>query len=168
METLATRGRLAGSHATIAWTPAHASSTPIAAPPRDSETASTSRPRTIAPREAPSAARTAISGRLTVARASMRFATFAHAMSSTSPTAPSSISIQVRTAPTRCSWSVTTRTRIPLLQSGYSASSASATWFIRPDACAIDTPGFSRPMTVRPKLRLSRRTRSSSRNAGGT
>ena len=58
--------------------------------------------RTSRQRPAPSAARMPTSRSRAVARASSRFATFAHAISSTMPTAPSSISIHdfVR-APTR-------------------------------------------------------------------
>ena len=54
------------------------------------------------PRLAPSAARTAASRCCTDARASQRFATFAHVMSSTMPTAARSMSIHNRVElPTR-------------------------------------------------------------------
>ena len=59
--------------------------------------------RTICQRVAPSAARTAISRDRAVARASIRFATFAQAMSRTSPTAPIRTSSVVRTGATSCS-----------------------------------------------------------------
>ena len=59
------------------------------------------------PRLAPSAARTAISCCRASARDSSRLATFAHAISSTKPTAPSSISSDRRTSPTTCSCSGT-------------------------------------------------------------
>ena len=54
--------------------------------------------RTMRPRPAPSAARTAISRCRAVARASSRFATFAHAISSTSVTAPIIVNTMRRTS----------------------------------------------------------------------
>src|SRR5271168_1042567 len=59
---------------------------------------------TIRPRDAPNAFRRASSFSRAVPRASKRFATFAHAMSKTSPTAPSSTSNERRVPPTRLSW----------------------------------------------------------------
>ena len=61
----------------------------------------------IRPRAAPSAPRTAISRSRLAARASSRFATFAVAMSSRQPTAPSSTYRIRRTSPTTASWSGT-------------------------------------------------------------
>jgi hypothetical protein len=97
----------------------------------------------------------------------MRFATFAHAMSSTSATAPSSISIQARTLPTRCSCSGITRVLIPGAHFGYCRSIDSATLFIRSFAWLNDTPLFRRPTTVQLKLRLSPRTLSACLNKAG-
>ena len=59
--------------------------------------------RTILPRPAPSAARTASSPRRASPRINNRFATFALAISSTSPTAANSASMAVRTSPTTTS-----------------------------------------------------------------
>src|SRR5437762_2346956 len=60
------------------------------------------------PRPAPIAARIAISRRRPVARTSSRFATFAHAISSTNPTAPASTNSVVRTLRTSTSWTRST------------------------------------------------------------
>jgi hypothetical protein len=66
-------------------------------------TLSASSCRMSRPGPAPRAARTASSGRFASPRISNRFATFALAMSSTSPTAPNSTSMAVRTSPTTTS-----------------------------------------------------------------
>ena len=68
--------------------PAHPTASPTSPPASDSTTLSVSSCRMIRPREPPIAARIAISRRRPVARTSSRFATFAHAMSSTKLTAP--------------------------------------------------------------------------------
>ncbi len=71
-------------------TPTEVSPNPSRPPRQASMTLSMSSCRTIRPRLAPSAVRTAISRARYAERASSRLATFAHAMSSTKPTAPSS------------------------------------------------------------------------------
>ena len=68
-----------------------------------STTLSASNCRTICRRVAPSATRMAISRDRVLARATIRFATFAHAMSSTNPTAPIRTTSVVRTGATSCS-----------------------------------------------------------------
>ena len=83
------RGMLSGADATSASTPQNASSRPTAPPASAMSTLSVSSCWTIRPRLAPSAVRSAISLRRDAARASSRFATLAHAISSTRPTAPS-------------------------------------------------------------------------------
>ena len=90
-----------GIHARIASMPILARTIPMAAADTDSSSPSTSRPRTRCHRLAPSAARTPISRVRAVLRASIRLATLAQAMRSTSDTAPSSISSHGRTRPTR-------------------------------------------------------------------
>ena len=89
-----TRGRLSGI-AFLRISTAHQPITIAQTVPRiDSRRLSIISWRTSRQRLAPSAARMPISRSRAVARASSRFATFAHAMSSTIPTAPSSINIQ--------------------------------------------------------------------------
>ena len=62
-------------------------------------------------RLAPSAARTANSRRRESARASSRFARFAHAIRSTNPTAPWSTQSDFLTFPTMSSWRLSIRSR---------------------------------------------------------
>ncbi len=73
--------------------PTHASPIPIGALMSPISTASVSSWRTMRQRPAPSAARIDISRWRTEARASSRFATLAHAIRSTSVTAPIIVSI---------------------------------------------------------------------------
>ncbi len=89
-------------------------------------------------RLAPSAARTPSSLVLALARASRRFATLAHAISSTSATAPASRFSVGRVAPTSCSCSGTTIAPLPSLETGYACSSRAATAVI--SACARSRP----------------------------
>ena len=77
----------AGRAAEITSTPMRATARLATPPANASSTLSTSSWRTIRPRDAPIASRTAISRRRPAARTRNRFATFAHATSSTSPTA---------------------------------------------------------------------------------
>jgi hypothetical protein len=74
-----------------------------------STTLSTSNCPMICTRLAPIAARTAISIARPLARASSRFAMLTHVISSTSSTAPVSISMPGRALPTTCSCNGTTR-----------------------------------------------------------
>src|SRR2546426_196977 len=97
------------------------------------------------PRVAPRARRMALSRVRAATRASSRFDRFAHAMSSTSPTAPSSRNIACLTSATRASRAVTSRVRQPRFDSGY--ASARRALIVSSSACAVArlTPGFNRP-----------------------
>ena len=112
--TACRRGRLDGLSCTSASTPQTATSRPSAPPTAASSTLSVSSCRTRRARPAPSARRIAISRWRTDERASSRFATFAQAISSTQPTAASSVSSAGRTSPTRSSCSGMTRSAQPV------------------------------------------------------
>lgn len=118
-----------------------ASTTPTTAPARASSTLSVSSWRTMRPRPAPIAVRTAISRLRSAARASIRFATFAHAMSSTKATAPSR-----RTISRRVAWStVTSRYKRTLSSqfscvSGYSCAKRAAASAARSSAWRTSMP----------------------------
>ena len=84
-------GRCCGTSASSAGIAAHASAIPPAAPASPSSTLSTMNCRTSRARDAPSATRTAISRVRADALTSSRLVMFAHAMSSTNPTAPISV-----------------------------------------------------------------------------
>ena len=105
--------------------------------------------RAIRARPAPSAARTAISCSRSVARASSRFATLAHAISSTNPTAPKITSSACRTPPTTCSCSGTMFTPQSACRSGCSSRSRAASASILACAASSVTPGASRATTWR-------------------
>ena len=90
------RGSPRGPNATIASTAHAASAPPTAAPRAEISRLSVMSCRMMRPRPAPSAVRTAISVSRDDARTSSRFATFAHAMSSTNPTAPNIVYKQPR------------------------------------------------------------------------
>ena len=87
------RGRLVGYARISACTPTRASNRPSAPPAIDSSTPSVMNCRSSRPRLAPSAVRTANSRCRASARASSRLARFAHAISSTRPTAACSTQI---------------------------------------------------------------------------
>ena len=114
-----------------ASTPKYATTTPARPPRRASIRFSVSACRTSRPPLAPSAARTAISCWRWPAiscwrwqlRASSRLATLTHAISSTSETAPSRISIGVRAMPPMTSVTGCTITPHVCLNAGYSALS---------------------------------------------
>ena len=69
-------------------------------------------------RVAPSAPRKAISFSRAAVRANIRFATFAHAISSTNPTAPSSTHKGARISPVNISFSGITLTPAPVFSCG--------------------------------------------------
>ena len=96
-------GTFAGARRTITSSDTAASARPAAAPAAARTRLSVRSCRASRARLAPRAVRTAISELRRVARIRSRFATFAHAISVTSPTAPSSISSAGRTSPTRVS-----------------------------------------------------------------
>ena len=114
-------------------------------------------------RLAPSANRTAISFWRAVALASWRFATLAHAMSITSPTAPSRVTRVGRTSPVSCSCIGTTVRPQSRFQAGSSGFLGADTFSRSARPCATVMPGFSRPMTSRKWL-----SRSSRREGGAT
>jgi hypothetical protein len=89
-------GTTAASNARV---PHCAITSPIAPPATASSRLSASSCRTTRQRPAPSAARIEISRDRPTARESIRFATFAHAIISTNPTAPSSTRKICRTGP---------------------------------------------------------------------
>ena len=99
-------------------------------------------------RPAPSAARTASSRVLALARAISRFATFAQQINRTKPTTPrNSIDVTLRSLPMAVSCMGSSRTPRPALLSGNSRASPSATADRSDWAAARPVPGFIRPTT---------------------
>ena len=96
----AERKNTSGSGMTAAAAPssANATNSPPAAPSADNTTPSARNCRMMRPRLAPIATRTATSRRRAIALAATRFVRFTHAISSTTPTAPSSTSAARRTS----------------------------------------------------------------------
>ena len=137
----------AGAKAIKAGTPQTASKTPDAPPARATSALSVSNCRISRQRPAPRAARTAISSCLPDARARSRLATFAHAISSTNPTAPAKITSDARMLATKSSFRGRTCATQPFL----SSPGARKSWCARvsSSACASwrETPGFNRPTT---------------------
>jgi hypothetical protein len=97
-----TRGTSAGRYGTKIRMAAEASARPIEPPIVARRTLSVSSCRPSRRRLAPSAARSAISFRRADARLRSRFATLAHAINRTSPTAPSSVPCAIRTFSVTC------------------------------------------------------------------
>ena len=118
MPTSPRRGNPAGAAAMSAATIHRANSRPSSPPASASRQLSVTNCATRRLRLAPSAARTPSSLVLAVARASSRFATFAHAISSTSATAPASRFRVGRVSPTSCSRSGTTIAPLPSFETG--------------------------------------------------
>ncbi len=98
-------------------------------------------------REAPSAARMAISRSRDAARARSRLAMFAHAIRSTHTTAPNSSSRFLRTDWTTTSCSRSNRSDQLALLSGYAVAHSAAFWRSSVDAASSVTPSFRRPNT---------------------
>ncbi len=118
-------------------------------------TLSTSNCRTIRTRDAPSATRMLISLARCADRASSRLATFAHAMSSTKPTAPISARKINRIGPPFCrSLNVISIGVMPLFVVGYSSASLVVMDVNSASAWSRLTPGARRPNTW--KLRALR------------
>ncbi len=105
------RGRVAGPCATRKRSPAWASPSPSTPPSSPSTTLSMSSPRTIRPRPAPSAARTASSCCRPSALTSNRLATLAHAITITMPIVPISTHRAPATLPTTSCFERTKRRR---------------------------------------------------------
>ena len=99
------------------------------------------------PRPAPRAARTAISLLRPTALASSMLARFAHAISSTTPTAASITQSVSWKLPTMSSRIRATATLSFVLLSGYFASRRAPIAAICACACSKVTPGFSFPTT---------------------
>ena len=119
---------------------------PSAPPTTDSTTLSVSSCRTMRPRLAPSAARTASSPVRALARASSRFATLTQQVSRTMPTTPRNMSdVSSTSPPTYASRSDSSAMPRPAFVCGNSRARPAAT--VPSSACAasIATPGFSRP-----------------------
>ena len=121
----AMRGMSAGASATSRRTPATARPAPSAAATTASSSPSAANWRIMRSPLAPSAVRTATSRRRALPRASSRFATFAHATSSTSPTADSSTRSAGRTGPKTTAPSGSTKTPRAAF-SGYARSRSAA------------------------------------------
>ena len=137
-DTSLIRGVSAGSSVTSACNPAAAASSPTSPATAPSTTLSESSCRTSLDPVAPSALRTAISRSRPAARASIRFATFAHAISRISPTAPNSSISRGRISPTSASSSGTTvisRAQSSGIRHGKSGSSCGCRRRSSPCAC---------------------------------
>ena len=128
-----------------------ASAMPPATPSNASITLSTSNCRSRRPRLAPTARRRPISRRRADARASRSPATFAQAISNTSPISTSRLTAPARRRSSNIGWVDTspvgrTVTRRPSFESGYAASSACMIPFSSA-AAALVSPSRSRPFT---------------------
>jgi hypothetical protein len=140
------RGKSSGINPVSTRVPAIATANPSAPPSTDSSRLSDStwpiRLRALAP----SARRTAISRRRTIARASSRLATFAQPISRTAAAAATSIIKSESAEPTMSSRSGVRRVRHFEFERGYRCSDCAATRLRSFDASASVTPGFSRPI----------------------
>ena len=114
------RGTSCGMRDESRATPQSAKSRPSRPPTHASSVLSVSNWRMMRARLAPSATRTAISRPRPAARASNRFATLAHAIKSTNPTAPSRTSKVGRKSPTNSSCAPARRMPMPAFGFGYS------------------------------------------------
>ncbi len=112
------RGRSSGASASSALTPQRAMITPPVPASSASTTLSVSICRISRTRPAPTAARTTSSRPRAVARASSRFATLAHAINSTNPTAASNTKSVWRVSPTTMSCTGTTAIPLSPLRDG--------------------------------------------------
>ena len=147
MEISSARGTWPDSNVAPAVRLVRASRRPAAPPPIASTSASISSCWNTRARPAPSAERIAISLRRPSARAKSRLPTFAHAISSTSATAASSITSDIRMSPTISSCSGMTVAPQPAFSCGKSRSSRVEISSISDVACAAATPGLRRATT---------------------
>ena len=139
-----------GSNAGAERSTAAPSASPAVPPTAASSRLSVSSCRKSCRRLAPSAARTASSRVRPTPRASSRFATFAHAMSSTNPTTPANTSdVVLRSLPTSalCKGSIVTPQ--PLLVDGEMRAMPAAIEAISARARSMEMPDFNRPNTCR-------------------
>ena len=141
-------GTSTGIRRTSIRTDASPSASPRPPPSSPSATLSVSSWQVARWRLAPRAALTAISLCRPVARANSRFATVAHTISRTQPTAPSRTSSGVRRGPIRA-WISGTIRALLALTSGCCLFNALAIAAISACARSIMTPGFSRAITSR-------------------
>ncbi len=154
MWTPSARGRRASSPEGSSWTPHMATSMPRS-PPHDASTRlSTANCRARRARPAPSATRIDISRCRTVVRASMRFATLAHAISRSRPTAPRRSRSELRRSPTTRSYRDTSSTRMFAFVCGKSLASRALIAVSSDCACEIVTSGFIRASML--KIRRER------------
>ena len=124
--------------------PHRANSNPATPPRTDNRVLSVSVFRMSRPRPAPSAARITNSWRPATARTISKLAKFAHAISSTRPTAPKSTSNADRTSPTSHSCSGTNCLLRSFSSAGYCSASRRSSAAISLCACASVTPAFNR------------------------
>ncbi len=129
------RGKVAGKFCNANLVPQDASNKPSPPPARANNMLSVSNWRTILPRAAPSAARTANSRVLPVERAISKLATFTQAIRSTNPTAASRTSRSGRKLPTICSLRGMRVAPMPVSASGYAAAKSPVTRFMSARAC---------------------------------
>ena len=124
-------------------------SSPSVPPSRPIKTLSVSACLIRRDRLEPKASLTAISRWREAARTNNRLATLAQAISSTKTTAPIRIGTPVRAPLTASSVRVTTLASRPAFVSGNCCCARCAIERMSDWACSIDTPGFSRPITLR-------------------
>ncbi len=125
---------------------------PAIPPIAESSTLSVSICRMMRPRLAPIAARIAISFCLAALRARSRLATFAQAISSTNPTAPSSARSDGFTSRTSRSWRIARFASQPLFVSKNCLVSCALMALIRVWACCRSMPGFRRAIADHERL----------------
>lgn len=146
------RGKASGI-ALIAVRVAHtAKSNPAAPPAQARRMLSVSNCLMARPCVAPSAARIANSRARPVERARSKLATFAQAISSTNPTAPSNTNSIGATSPTMSSLNGFTNIPVPLFTSGYASARFRATESMSKRACASVTSGFILAIPIVPTL----------------
>jgi hypothetical protein len=134
--------------------PQAASSNPIPPPASPSRILSVSTWRMTRGRLAPSAIRMANSRLRADDLAIRRLATFTQTIRSTKPTAARSTSRNGRTLPTICSFKGRMLALMPWSASGKAVAKFLVTSAISARACAIVTPGLSRPIPWIPKPAL--------------
>jgi len=138
-----------GARARKASTPQEANNNPARPPAIDSKRLSVDSCRARRKRDAPRAARTAISRRRPEVLESIRLATFEQAMRSTAPAAASRIHSALRYDPTTSSLIGTSRAVSPRLVAGYCCASCAYMIFSSASALATEESGFRRPTTFK-------------------
>ncbi|CAM4242417.1 hypothetical protein COEX109129_14910 [Corallococcus exiguus] len=146
-DTSSMRGMSWGPNAASASSAHSAASNPAPPPSADRSALSTNSSRAMRPRLAPSASRTDVSASRDAARANSRCMRLAHAMSSTSPTAPSSKNSEGRTWPSSTSRKGSTLAPMSAFVAGCRAARPRATAAASAFARSRLTPGPIRPYT---------------------